>query len=252
MTQPREPEKNQLLASRTRPVRTRLALLAATVGASIVPTIVSAHPHVWVTMQETVLYDKGNITGLQQAWTFDEIYTQQAVEGLDKNGDGKYSREELQELAQVNIDGLKEFDYFTYAKLGSTALKFKPPVDYWLDYTEKGILTLHFTLPLEQPVTADAAGFNFAVFDSSYFIAFDYAETDPVKLGANAPPTCKAAIEEPAEDTDTQRLNDAFSSALGKDQQQPQQPSGDGPMGDGGTVSIGSANRSVTVQCAKS
>ncbi|MEI9900970.1 MAG: DUF1007 family protein [Hyphomicrobium sp.] len=51
---------------------------------------------------------------------------------------------------------MKEFDYFTYAKLGSTALKFKPPVDYWLDHTDKGILTLHFTLPLEQPISADA------------------------------------------------------------------------------------------------
>ncbi|MCK9912785.1 DUF1007 family protein, partial [Microbacteriaceae bacterium K1510] len=80
----------------------------------------------------------------------------------DKNGDGKYDREELKELAQVNIDGLKEFDYFTYAKLGPTALKFKPPVDYWLDYTDKGILTLHFTLPLEQPVSADAPGFTFS------------------------------------------------------------------------------------------
>jgi ABC-type uncharacterized transport system substrate-binding protein len=105
-----------------------------------------AHPHVWVTMKETVLYDKGTITGLQQAWTFDEFYTQQAIEGLDKNGDGKYDREELKELAQVNIDGLKEFAYFTVAKLGDTELKFKPPVDYWLDYSDQKILTLHFNL----------------------------------------------------------------------------------------------------------
>ncbi len=194
--------------------------------------------------------DKGTMTGLQQAWTFDEIYTQQAIEGLDKNGDGKYDREELKELAQVNIDGLKEFDYFTYAKLGSTALKFKPPVDYWLDHTDKGILTLHFTLPLEQPISADAPGFTFAVYDPSFFIAFDYAETDPIKLGASAPPTCKTAIHEPAEDDDTKKLSDAFSGALGKDAQQP--ANANGPMGDGGSVSIGSGGRTVTVECAKS
>ena len=44
-----------------------------------------------------------------------------AIEGLDKNGDGKYDRQELSELAQVNIDGLKEFNYFTVAKLGTTS-----------------------------------------------------------------------------------------------------------------------------------
>lgn len=235
----------ELLASRI-----RLALFAATVGLAVTTTAAHAHPHVWVTMQETVLYDKGTITGLQQAWTFDEIYTQQAIEGLDKNGDGKYDREELKELAQVNIDGLKEFEYFTFAKLGDTALKFKPPVDYWLDHTDKGILTLHFTLPLEQPVSAEATGFNFAVFDSSYFIAFDYAETDPVKLGTNAPSSCKAAINEAPEDEDTQKLNDAFSTALGGDQKQ--QPAASGPMADSGSVSMGAANRSVMVRCAKS
>ncbi len=232
--------------------RILLALFAASIGLAAATTEANAHPHVWVTMQETVLYDKGTITGLQQAWTFDEIYTQQAIEGLDKNGDGKYDREELKELAQVNIDGLKEFEYFTFAKLGDMALKFKPPVDYWLDHTDKGILTLHFTLPLEQPVSAESAGFNFAVFDSSYFIAFDYAENDPVKLGANAPSSCKAAINEAPEDEDTQKLNDAFSSALGGDQKQQQQPAAAGPMSESGSVSMGSANRSVTVQCAKS
>jgi ABC-type uncharacterized transport system substrate-binding protein len=197
---------------------------------------VQAHPHVWVTMNETVLYDKGTITGLQQAWTFDEIYTQTAVEGLDKNGDGKYDREELKELAQVNIDGLKEFEYFTFAKLGDTVLKFKPPVDYWLEHTDKGILTLHFTLPLEQPVSAEASGFNFAVFDSSYFIAFDFAQADPVKLGANAPAGCKSKIHEPAEDADTQKLNDAFSGA----------------MSQGGSVNLGSGGKTVAIECAKS
>lgn len=233
-----------------------LALAAAFIATAVTATGAAAHPHVWVTMNETVLYDKGTITGLQQAWTFDEFYTQQAIEGLDKNGDGKYDREELKELAKVNIDGLKEFEYFTYAKLGETALKFKPPVDYWLDHSDKGILTLHFTLPLEQPISAEAPGFNFSVFDPSFFIAFDYAEADPVKLGANAPASCKATVHEPAEDSDTQKLNDAFSSALGQGaQQQPQtqpQQNAQGPLGNGGTVSLGSGGRSVTVDCAKS
>ena len=156
-----------------------LSITALFAGWIAAAPVAVAHPHVWVTMKETVLYDKGAITGLQQAWTFDEIYTQTAIEGLDKNGDGKYDREELKELAQVNIDGLKEFAYFTVAKpFGDKALTFKPPVDYWLDYTDKGILTLFFTLPLEAPVPADAKGFTFAVFNSSYFIAFEFAEAD--------------------------------------------------------------------------
>jgi len=184
-----------------------------------------------------VLYAGGSITGLQEAWTFDEFYTAQAIEGLDKNGDGKYDRGELAELAQVNIDGLKEFDYFTYAKLADADRKFKPPENYWLEHTDKGVLTLHFTLPLEQPVPANAVAFTFSVFDPSYFIAFELAEGHPVKLGKGAPAGCAAVVHEPAEDdsVDTQRLNDAFSGA----------------MGSGGSVNLGGF-KSVTVNCAKS
>jgi ABC-type uncharacterized transport system substrate-binding protein len=216
----------------------RLALLTTTLTAGLMFLVpgAAAHPHVWVTMKETVLYSQGSITGIQQAWTFDELYTQQAIEGLDKNGDGKYDRNELQELAQVNIDGLKEFQYFTFAKLAGAPLAFKTPVDYWLEHTDQGILTLHFTLPLEKPVPADAPGFEFSVYDASFMIAFDYAETDPVKLSANAPPGCKPTIQEPPEDSDEQKLGDAFSSV----------------MGDGGTVNIGGASKTVAIACAKS
>src|SRR3990170_6798387 len=104
-------------------------IVAAFVLAAVLalqPGRAEAHPHVWVTVEATVPYENGTITGLQEAWTFDEFYTQQAIEGLDANRDGRYDRQELSELAKVNIEGLKEFNYFTYAKLGKGDLKFKP------------------------------------------------------------------------------------------------------------------------------
>jgi ABC-type uncharacterized transport system substrate-binding protein len=216
-----------------------LPVLALVAALALAPAGAAAHPHVWVTVKATVLYENGAITGLQQAWTFDEMYTAMAIEGLDTDKDGKYSREELAELAKVNIDGLKEFDYFTYAKLGAKDLKFKAPVDYWLDHTPEGVLTLHLTLPLETPVAPGTGGFAFQVFDPSYFIAFDLAKDEPIKLGANAPADCKAAIEEPKDETDadTKMLTDAFSDALG---------SGDA------TASLSSGAKTVAVHCAKS
>ena len=215
-------------------------IVAAFVLAAVLalqPGGAEAHPHVWVTVEATVPYENGTITGLQEAWTFDEFYTQQAIEGLDANRDGKYDRQELAELAKVNIDGLKEFNYFTYAKLGAGDLKFKPPVDYWLEHTDKGILKLHFTLPLEQPVQASTDGFTFQVHDPSYFIAFDLAKDNPVKLGSHAPAGCAAAVSDPAEEADsqTQQLNDAFSSTLAA----------------ADAISGGSA-KTVAVRCSKS
>jgi ABC-type uncharacterized transport system substrate-binding protein len=225
-----------------------IAALALAAGLVLGAPRLLAHPHVWVSVKATVLYANGTITGLEQAWTFDEFYTAQAIQGLDADGDGKYSREELKELAQVNIDGLKEFDYFTHAKLGDGALAFSAPVDYWLEHTDKGILTLHFRLPLEHAVLAEAPGFNFSVFDPSYFIAFTLDEKAPVKLGASAPSGCRIDIHDPMQDDDdTQRLNEAFSSVMGNGG-----TVGGGTAGGGTVGSVGGDNQTVAVSCAKS
>lgn len=189
-------------------------LLGLIVGLGLFAGNASAHPHVWVTMQAMVLYENGKIAGFQQRWTFDDMYTAMAVQGLDVNGDGVYSRDELKELAQVNIDGLKEFGYFTVAKLGETKLKLALPKDYWLDYKDN-ILTLNFTLPLAEDVLADAQGFSFAVYDESFFIAFDYAKEQPVTLGAGVPPGCAADLGIPANElADLNALNQALSGQL--------------------------------------
>lgn len=180
-------------------------------------TPLAAHPHVWVSVETMVVYDNGRISGFQNRWTFDEAYTSMAIEGLDANGDGIYDRQELAELAQVNIDGLKEFDYFTHAKLNDAVLPIGAPRDYWLDHKE-GILSLNFFLPLTEPVLASAPGFTFQFFDPSYFIAFDLAENDPVKLAEGAPPDCHVEIGvPPADSAEAERLGEAFLQQFGGD-----------------------------------
>lgn len=176
----------------------------------------AAHPHVWVAVEATVAYQDGNVRGLQQRWTFDDMYTAMAVQGLDKNGDGKFERDELAELAKINIDGIKQFEYFTHAKLNDGTLKFVEPSDYWLEYNDN-VLTLNFLLPLEQPLPAATPGFSFAIYDPTYFIAFDFAKDKdaPVKLGAGAPAGCELALDAAAGDADTQSLADAFSAEMG-------------------------------------
>ena len=78
-----------------------LTLLLAFAGSlAHVPAVV-AHPHVWATVRSEIVLDPNHkITGIRHAWTFDEFYTAMAVEGLDTNKDGVYSKEELQPLAK--------------------------------------------------------------------------------------------------------------------------------------------------------
>lgn len=67
-----------------------LALLSGALA--FLPVPARAHPHVWVNVETTVHYDKGTVTALHHKWFFDDMYTAMAVQGLNANGDGTYSR----------------------------------------------------------------------------------------------------------------------------------------------------------------
>ena len=59
----------------------------------------AAHPHVWATVRsETILGPNHQFTGIRYHWTFDEFYTAMAVEGLDTNKDGVYSKRSFSRL----------------------------------------------------------------------------------------------------------------------------------------------------------
>ena len=187
-----------------------IALLSASPAA--------AHPHVWATVRSEILLDPNHqITGIRHAWTFDEFYSAMAVQGLDTNGDGVFSAEELKPLAEVNVKSLKDFDYFTFVHVGDgDNLPLKPPENYSLDY-DKGLLTLHFTLPLEKPLDTHKQAVDVDVYDPSFFVAFGFATESPVKLSGDAIKGCTAEIKkpDPESEEDAKALSEAFFSQLG-------------------------------------
>src|SRR5262245_119442 len=75
-----------------------------------------AHPHVWVTMKSEMVYGPdGSLTGVRHAWTFDDMFSAFATQGIESKKKGEFTREELAPLAEVNVTSLKEFDFFTTA-----------------------------------------------------------------------------------------------------------------------------------------
>src|SRR6478672_3403569 len=149
-----------------------MALLALAGGLSLAALPAQAHPHVWITATSELVYaPDGSITGVRHAWTFDDMFSTYALQGIETKTKGVYSREELSSLAQTNVESLKEFAYFTYAKADGKKQKFLEPVDYYLEYKDAA-LTLHFTLPLK--VLAQPKELALEVFAPSYFIDFEF------------------------------------------------------------------------------
>jgi ABC-type uncharacterized transport system substrate-binding protein len=170
-----------------------------------------AHPHVFVTAKGVLVYGpNGTLREIRYTWAFDEMFSSFAAQGLDKNGDGKLSRDELQDLAKENVDSLKEFAYFTNPPRGGKQLEFGDPTDYWMDADDKLNLTLHFTLPVKN---APKGGVAFEVYDPTYFVAFSLADDEPISL-AGAPAGCKVDVKGPDQTPQTQNYSEAFFTQL--------------------------------------
>jgi ABC-type uncharacterized transport system substrate-binding protein len=160
--------------------------------------LAQAHPHVWVTMHTELVYaPDGSITGIRHAWSFDDMFSTFATQGLESKEKGKFTRDELAQLAKVNVESLKEFDYFTYATAdGKKVALTDPTSDYWLDYADS-ILTLHFKLPFKTPVKAKEL--KIEIYDPTIFVDFSFAKDKPAQLvGA---PKCKLDVALPREMT---------------------------------------------------
>lgn len=171
-----------------------LAVAALALIAVAVSGAAFAHPHVWVTMKSELVYaPDGSATGVRHAWTFDDMFSTFATQGLESKQKGAFTREELAPLAEVNVTSLKDFDYFTYAKANGKKTAFNDPVDYWLDFKD-AVLTLHFTLPFKSPMKAH--DLDVEVYDPTWFVDFSFAEKEPVAL-VGAPAQCKLAVARP-------------------------------------------------------
>jgi ABC-type uncharacterized transport system substrate-binding protein len=140
------------------------------------------------------------VTGVRHAWTFDDMFSAFATQGLEQKTKGQFTREELASLAKVNVESLQEYAYFTYVKVNGKRQKdaLSDPVDYYLEYDPKETtLTLYFTLPFKTPVKAKSL--DVEVYDPEFFIDFGFAEKDQVRL-VNAPAQCSVSVAKPHDD----------------------------------------------------
>src|SRR4051812_47279449 len=107
---PRPPEVKNVL-------RQVFRLLLMAVVFALAAGSAQAHRHVWITASSELIYaPDGSITGVRHAWAFDDMFSTYALQGIETKTKGVYSREELGPLAQTNVESLKEFGFFTFAR----------------------------------------------------------------------------------------------------------------------------------------
>ena len=172
-----------------------------------------AHPHVWITAKAEIVYAAdGNVSGVRHHWTFDAGYSAYLTQGLDKNGDGKLTPDELQDMAKENAESLVDFDYFTVFKVNGAKQAFEPPREYGMTF-ENGLARLSLLLPVKSPPNGKTLSLE--VYDPSFFVSFSLVDGDDAVRLAGAPKGCAATVARPKPAAaDQQKLSESFFEAL--------------------------------------
>ena len=193
--------------------------LAALAASAALARPAEAHPHVWVTTKAEIAYGEGGrVTGIRNAWTFDAAYSAFVVQGLDANGDGVFSPEELSTLARENTANLAEFGYFTKLKVAGKEQPFADPTEPRM-VMAAGKLTLTFLLPLKTTAAQGRGVAAVEVYDPTYFVAFGLSEDADAARLTGAPPGCAASLNRAKPDASKTAdakpgLSEAFFEAL--------------------------------------
>jgi ABC-type uncharacterized transport system substrate-binding protein len=185
------------------------AMLAMGVGAS---APAQAHPHVWIEMRSDVVFnEQGMIQGLNVIWTFDDNYTQMALDGLDTNGDGVYSQSEIEPLTKENINSLKDYGFFTVMRFNGEKQEIGEVTEFGQIWSNDK-LQLHFQVPMKAPVDPTKGEFVAKVYDPDFFIAIDYVKDDPVTVIGNMPKSCQLVVKPVPTDAEIESTRSMLST----------------------------------------
>lgn len=189
------------------------AILLFFAAGALASGMAHAHPHVRADVASVIVHDSdGRVGAVRHVWRFDDMFSAFATQGLDADGDGVLAREELADLAEVNVTSLSEFDFFTFAEAGGGPIAFDRPTDYWLDH-DGTALTLHFTLPVIEPVSGPLV---IEIYDPTYFVDFRLVEGGVTLEGAA--PGCIAELQAAnGAEASTDTLSESFFDQLEAD-----------------------------------
>ncbi len=113
------------------------------------------HPHVWVTVKSELIFaPDGSVTGVRHAWTFDDMFSTFAIQGLASKIKGEFTREELAPLAEPMSPRSRNMNTSRMPK--RTARRWSSSIRRQTTISDKkeSVLTLNFMVPLKRPVKA--------------------------------------------------------------------------------------------------
>lgn len=150
----------------------------------LAPLPAAAHPHVFMDVELSFVFDPQGLAGIQQRWVFDEMFSAQIVDMVDANDDGRLTEAEARKIEQEAFVNLKNFNFFSHVLVDGRKVAFSKATQF-VARQKNGILSYEFLLPCSVPAQAGAKRhLTIAVYDQSYYSDVMLSEAKPKLLNA--------------------------------------------------------------------
>jgi ABC-type uncharacterized transport system substrate-binding protein len=170
-----------------------LKTLLVAVALLVPAALAEAHPHIFIRATATLQFENGKITGIQHEWVFDDFFSNAIMADFDKNKDKKFDEAEVKELQKNAFETLKEFGYFTHARVNGKDVKIEATRDF-APTIKDGRVIYRFVAVLPQPVDPRTDKFDAGIYDDSYYVDVEVNPQLGVKLVGGGSEACKFAI----------------------------------------------------------
>jgi ABC-type uncharacterized transport system substrate-binding protein len=134
-----------------------------------------AHPHLFVDAKLTILFDEKGMAGIEEHWTFDEMFSAMIIEEFDKNKDKKFDVREMASLKNEAFSNLESFEYLTHVRIDGTPFKVKYVKDFRAEIENEKII-YKFSVPCHVTAIKQNKTIKISVFDMSYYTAIQIAD----------------------------------------------------------------------------
>ncbi len=189
-------------------IQMRSLLLAASLCLLTVPSA-QAHPHLFVDVSHTLLFDdQGRLVGLRARWSYDEMFSLLMVEDgeYDSDGDGRVTGAELARFQLWDADWPVDYGGDVEITLDGRAVPLQGPDDWAAQWQEGRAVSIH-TRRLAIPLDITGAELEIRPYDPDFYV--DYSIVDaPAYSGRD---DCTGDIYEPDPDAVPQELADAIA-----------------------------------------
>ncbi|SHK57026.1 Protein of unknown function [Desulfatibacillum alkenivorans DSM 16219] len=141
----------------------------------LLPSLVSAHPHVFVENKIEIVFDEAGLAGFRSTWVFDEMFTIVILEDMLEISDYAMKPEHIPMIKEQAFDHLKEHHYFTEISVNKEPFKAQFVKDFnaRLD-GEK--LVYDFFIPCHVKAITSWKTVTIAQYDPTFYSALTFAE----------------------------------------------------------------------------